>query len=250
VRAEEKQLEGPELEQAVTTERQIESEERQEEELPQLAGEEVRDAELQHRSRLFDALRLIVEGEQLTVSLLGLPQRETHALEALQTAVNGRDVHMNGFVFAEDRKVLLEQALAVLQANLTFGDSAELAELHGRYDSLVERIGALREELTNLEDAQDDLIDEKRQFAEKKPGEDDDKDDDEDEKAEEEDEELEEKVDAKADEKDKADKPVLDENASIADLVGAALLAFAGDEKPPEPPPEKPPLKRRGGRRG
>lgn len=167
MRAEDKQLEGPELERSLQSEReQIESQEREHEELPLAGGEQIHDVELQHRSRLFDALRLIVAGEQLTVSLLGLPQREALALEALQTAVNGRDVHGDQFVFAEDRKTLLEQALAVLQQNLTYGDAAELAELHGRYDELVERIGEIREQLTNLEDAQDDLFDEKRQYLE------------------------------------------------------------------------------------
>src|SRR5687768_6052218 len=52
---------------------------------------------------------------------------------------------------------MLEQALAVLQQNLTHGSSAELGELHGQLDLLTERLGDLREQLRNLEDAQDDL---------------------------------------------------------------------------------------------
>lgn len=223
MRADEKQLEGPELERAVETEHEHESEEREQEELPQLAGEEVRDLELQHRSRIFDALRLIMDNEQLTVSLLGLPLREQQALEALQTAVSGKHVHMSGFVFAEDRKTLLEQALAVLQQNLTHGDSAELAELHGRYDELVERIGTLREELANLEDAQDDLFDEKRQYVEKKPDDAGDKDD-----------EDAVDIDESANERDEVDRESgVGESASITDLVGAALLAAAGTSEAP-----------------
>ena len=84
--------------------------------------------------------------------------REALALEALQSAVTGRDRSMNTFMFAEDRKSLLEQALSVLQQNLTRGDSETLSALHAKYDELTENVANLREELLGLEDAQDDLI--------------------------------------------------------------------------------------------
>ncbi|HEY5938674.1 MAG TPA: hypothetical protein VIU61_28680, partial [Kofleriaceae bacterium] len=163
MRAEEKELEGPELEREVGLE--VEEAKEEEEEMPILAAEEVVDAELLHKGRLFDALQLILADEELNISLLYLPQREANALEFLQAAVTGQD-SMGEFVFAEDRGVLLEQALAVLQANLTQGDQAQLAELHAKFDQLSERVGTLRAELLSLEDAQDDLFDEKRQYLE------------------------------------------------------------------------------------
>jgi hypothetical protein len=236
VRAEEKQLEGPELEREVHKDAQIESEEREHEQLPQLAGEAVRDLELEHRSRLFDALQSIMDRQVLTVSLLGLPQRETRALEALQTAVNGRDIHMNTFVFSEDRKSLLEQSLAVLQQNLTYGQASQMAELHGRYDELVSRIGTLREELTNLEDAQDDLFEEKRQYVAKHDGDETDETDETD--ANKADETEPESVAAAA-----ADSPSLYEPALPERVPAPSTLS---DE--PAQPPAKPPLKRRGKR--
>ena len=104
MRAEDKQLEGPELERAQRLETGIEQ---GHEELPVLAGEEVHDAELAHRGRLFDAIQLILSRGQLNVSLLHLPQREAHALEFLQTAVTGRDVNLGKFVYAEDRSAML-----------------------------------------------------------------------------------------------------------------------------------------------
>jgi hypothetical protein len=158
VRAEEKELEGQELERE---ERTREEAAHEEEELPAIGGEVVRDVELEHRSTLFDALRLILAGEEVTVSLLYLPQRETHALEALQTAVKGHD-SVGEFVFAEDRSALLEQALGVLQQNVTHGDPAQLAELHAKFDEVTERVTELRERLTNLEDAQEELFHEER----------------------------------------------------------------------------------------
>lgn len=156
MRAEEKELEGPELERDMRVEAGRQ-EEHEEEELPIQAGEEARDIAMDHRSRLFDALQLILARQEVNVSLLYLPQREALALETLQAAVTGKDT-MGEFVFAEDRRVLLEQALAVLQQNLTYGEPAQLAELHAKFDALTNNVAELRAELTNLEDAQEELI--------------------------------------------------------------------------------------------
>lgn len=168
MRAEDKQLEGPELERE---ERVREEKPREEEELPAFADESVRDVELEHRSRLFDALRLVIAGETVNLALLYLPQRETRALEALQAAVTGQD-SMGEFVFAEDRRSLLEQALAVLQQNVTYGNPEQLAELHGTFDELTGSVAELRERLVSLEDAQDDMIEEKRDWAKAEAGDD------------------------------------------------------------------------------
>jgi len=153
VRAEEKELEGPDLEreQRVETSRR---EAHEEEELPEVVGEEMQDISFDHRSRLFEALRLVLAGEQINLTLLYLPQRETRALEALQTAVTGSD-SIGEFVFAEDRRALLEQALAVLQQNLTYGEPSQLAELQSKFDAMTEQVGELREHLLDLEDAQE-----------------------------------------------------------------------------------------------
>lgn len=173
MRAEDKELEGPELERE---ERTRDAAEIEEEELPVVSGEELVDVELRHRSTLFDALRLVMAGEHLNVSLLYLPQRETHALEALQAAVNGQD-SVGEFVFAEDRRALLEQALAVLQQNVTHGDPAQLAELHAKFDELTDQVGELRERLTSLEDAQEELLEEKSEQRAREPADEGDRDD-------------------------------------------------------------------------
>ena len=153
---EDKQLEGPDLARDQAFE-QAEREEHEDQELPELVTEEVRDADFENRSRLFDALQLILAREHVNINLLYLPNRETRALEALQEAVNGADT-MGEFVFAEDRRLLLEQALAVLQQNLTYGDAAQKAELESKYAALTGKVGELREALTDLEDAQEEIV--------------------------------------------------------------------------------------------
>src|SRR5262249_18981602 len=134
------------------------------------AGEAVRDLELEHRSTLFDAIRSVLAGQNVTVSLLYLPQRETQALEALQTAVRGQD-SIGEVVFAGDPSGLLEQALAVLQQNVTHGEPAQLAALHTKFDELTSRVEELRDRLVSLEDAQDEFFEEMRHHAEAAVGE-------------------------------------------------------------------------------
>jgi hypothetical protein len=154
VRAEEKELEGPDLER----EQRVEAshrEEHEEEELPVDVTETVRDASFEHRSHVMDALQLILAGEKVNITLFYLPQREQLALEALQAAVTGSD-SMGEFVFAEDRRGLLEQALAVLQQNLVYGEPSQIAELQAKFDSMSEQVGDLRGQLSSLEDAQEE----------------------------------------------------------------------------------------------
>src|SRR5512138_1346054 len=156
MRLEDKELEGPDLERAQRLE-VLEQTAEKDRELPEQATEQVVDVELEHRSRLFDALQLLLAGGELDIALLYLPARETLALEALQAAVHGRD-SLGQFVYAEDRAALLEQALAVLQQNLTHGSASELAALHAKYDELTDELATIRESLLDLEDAQDELL--------------------------------------------------------------------------------------------
>ena len=154
MRAEDKELEGPELEKDQRVEASH-REEHEEEELPLDVTETVRDTSFEQRSRVMDALQLILAGEKVNVTLFYLPQREQHALEALQAAVTGAD-SMGEFVFAEDRRGMLEQALAVLQQNLVYGEPSQIAELQSKFDSMAEQIGELRGQLSSLEDAQEE----------------------------------------------------------------------------------------------
>ncbi len=161
MRAEDKQVEGNAVEHEVALEQAADHEA-----LPEI-GEEVRDTERADGSALLDAMRQILANSPLAIENLALPAREIKALDALQKAVTGKsDTQM--FLFAEDRRSMLEQALAVLQPNLTAtGSGAELAELSDGLEQMTKRVTALRHKLTNLSDAQDELMaDEKDRFLE------------------------------------------------------------------------------------
>jgi hypothetical protein len=149
LRAEDKQVDGIELERA---ERETESELEKEddEELGELVVEEKRDLARTEQGALLEAVRAIFARDYVVVSALRLPHHELRALDALKAAVDGRDGALHQFVYAADRRELLEQALAVLQPNLAYDDR--------QYAALVAHVSELRHELTSLEDAQDELL--------------------------------------------------------------------------------------------
>jgi hypothetical protein len=130
-----------------------------EEALPEPMIEAVQDAALDQRGQLLGAIRMILENSQtLVVDHLHLPQRESRALDALQVAVSGKSHDLGTFVYATDRRDMLEQALAVLQPNLIHADDKSARELHAQFADVTERVSKLREALTELEDSQDELL--------------------------------------------------------------------------------------------
>jgi hypothetical protein len=171
VRAEDKQVEGHAVEHEIGLEQAAEHEQ-----LPEVGGEELRDVERADGPVLLDAMRQILANNPLSIDMLALPARELKALDALQKAVTG-DSDTQMFLFAEDRRSMLEQALAVLQPNLTAsGKSSELAEMSDSLEQMTKRVASLRQKLTNLSDAQDELMaDEKDRFLAASEAETDDK---------------------------------------------------------------------------
>ena len=144
---EEKEVEGPESEHSFERDNELERED--EEEMPAFEPEQKADA--QREGRAIDAMREILEHRQVIVNDLKLPKRQLEALEALKAAVDGRDGDLHQFVYASDRRTMLEQSLAVLQPELVH-------DLDAVFGDLVQRVGALRVELLSLEDAQDELV--------------------------------------------------------------------------------------------
>ena len=116
---------------------------------------EVRIADREHHDDVLTAIHAIFEGRQIELEEKQLSEQEKSALEALRCAVTGKDARYNKFVYAEQRRELLEQALAALQPLLAL-DVSLSAELRENYDTLVGDITELRERLVSLEDAQDD----------------------------------------------------------------------------------------------
>jgi hypothetical protein len=125
--------------------------------LPAPLVEALHDAALERRGQLLGAIRMILDRQTLVVSHLHLPQREARALEALQVAVSGKSRDLGQFVYATDRRDMLEQALAVLQPDLTHANDQAAHELHAQFVDLTERVAELRHALTELEDSQDEL---------------------------------------------------------------------------------------------
>jgi hypothetical protein len=126
--------------------------------LPAPRVEAVRDAGVEQRAQLLSAIRMILDRQTVRINQLQLPQLEAHALEALQVASSGKSSDLGQFVYASDRRDLLEQALGVLQPNLGRADDQTARELHAQFDDLAARVAELRHRLTGLEDSQDELL--------------------------------------------------------------------------------------------
>ena len=129
-----------------------------EDRLPQPVAEAIQDASRERRTRLLGAIRMILGRERVAIEQLGMPARETRALLALRAAVEGKSAELGQFVYATDRRDLLERALGVLQPDLTHTDDKTARELHAQLADVSRRIGELRHQLTSLEDAQDELL--------------------------------------------------------------------------------------------
>jgi hypothetical protein len=146
LRAEEKEVDDYELARETRFE---EVGEKNQEALP--AIELATDLELQHRNELIGAIRAMFQGQSVQLSELGLPDRELIALDYLQSAVTGRDRRYHAFTYADDRRDMLEQALAVIEPVLETGEERGL-------DDILQQVSELRSRLSNLEDAQDELL--------------------------------------------------------------------------------------------
>jgi hypothetical protein len=157
VQLEDKLVEGREAAKAESQQRE-DVLEHGEETLPASMVEAVHDAGQERRAQLLGAIRMILDRQTLTVAQLRMPRRETRALEALQVATSGKSTSLGQFVYASDRRDMLEQALAVLQPDLTRADDQTARELHAQFADLTARVGELRHQLTELEDSQDELL--------------------------------------------------------------------------------------------
>lgn len=146
MRAEEKEVADHELARETRTEQAREEESG--EQLPEI--ELTTDLAAVHQSEIIAMIRAMFAGDEINFSDFSLPDREHSALVFLQAAVTGKDPRYHNFTFADDRRDMLEQALAVIEPIL--GD--RVIEL----EDITRQVSDLRERLTNLEDAQDELM--------------------------------------------------------------------------------------------
>lgn len=131
--------------------------ERGEEELPEVQHEALPDKTVQLRSKLLGAVRMVLQDEQVSVESLQLPQHEERALLALQYAVTGHG-DLGQFLYACDRRDLMEQALGVLQPGMMDLDRRSQKDLFKQLEDMGAKVADLRGVLTNLEEAQDEAI--------------------------------------------------------------------------------------------
>ena len=143
-------------------------EERGEDQLPAPIAEAMKDAAEELRNQLLGAVRMILDGQHLNVAMLKIAERERLALEALQVAVSGKSSDIGQFVYASDRRDILERALGVLQPDLLHASAAIEGALSAQFSDLGTRVADLRESLSDLEDAQDELLDGEQKAAQAK----------------------------------------------------------------------------------
>lgn len=153
MRQEDKEVDGPDLEQAEERKRATELVEEREDELYDLDGLPETTLDEERSTSVIDAMQKILAGEQIVINDLDLSKRHLVALEALKAATDGKDAELSRFVYAEDRRTLLEQSLAVLQPEL-----ANLDQLGKPLEDLLKDVGELREKLNVLEDAEEELV--------------------------------------------------------------------------------------------
>jgi hypothetical protein len=149
LRQEDKQVDGPELEQAEERKRETELVEEKEDEVYDLDGQQEHGADKDRAGTVMEAMQRILRGETISIEDLKVSKRHEVALEALITAVQGRDPRLSRFVYAEDRRTLLEQSLAVLQPEL-----ANLDQRSSMFEDLLKNVGELRGRLNTLQDAE------------------------------------------------------------------------------------------------
>lgn len=175
MRQEDKQVDGPALEQAEERKRENELIEEKDDALYDLDGQPERMVDREHSSAIIVAMKTILAGEQIVINDMKLDKRHQIALEAMKTAVEGKDQSLAQFVYAEDRRTLLEQALAVLQPEL-----ADIAQLGQPFEELLKDVGTLRDKLNVLEDSEEELLEGRVNMQPKTETDSDDKPDDED----------------------------------------------------------------------
>lgn len=150
MRQEDKEVDGFELERQEERKRESELIEEDDEEIHDLDGKPAFEREEERTRLVSGAMRKILERDHIVINDIGLSRHEQRALDAFKTAVEGRDQEHHTFVFAEDRRALLEQALAVLQP-----DIVGLEQIGGDdFETLVKEVAELRAKLNTLQDAQ------------------------------------------------------------------------------------------------
>lgn len=174
-------------------------------------GEVVTKADAPRIKEAFTAVEAVLAGRSVSEEMLAdLSQQEVLAVRTLETAVKGKTSLSRISLFAEDRRDLLEQALATLQPLLGAGLDPQFEDLRERHEEMVDEVKQLRTKLEGLADAQE--MPHHELGAEKKgddvPVDDEDKPDDD-----------EDKSDDDEDKPDEADEDKSDDDEDASDTI-------------------------------
>jgi hypothetical protein len=113
----------------------------------------------QHSGGLLEMMRRVLMGDLTALQTAPLQPAQQRAMEMLQAAVIGRDPVAHVKVFAEDRRMMLEQSIAALQPLLGMGGMHlhdEVNESQSMFAKVLFDINELREKLERLESTQDE----------------------------------------------------------------------------------------------
>jgi hypothetical protein len=118
-----------------------------------------KDDAAQHSGGLLEMMRRVLMGDLTALQTAPLQPAQQRAMEMLQAAVVGRDPVAHVKVFAEDRRMMLEQSIAALQPLLGMGGMHlhdEVNESQSMFAKVLFDINELREKLERLESTQDE----------------------------------------------------------------------------------------------
>ena len=111
------------------------------------------------RTEVFATMRDIFDGKEI-MTLSQLDPIYQRAVEMLAAAVRGHHPRDRTFVFAEDRRMMLEQSLAALQPMLAMGPMTMMDRhaqgLTNEFERLLGDVNGLRLELAKLEATQEE----------------------------------------------------------------------------------------------
>lgn len=132
-------------------------EEGHDDERAEAKAEEELPAASRHFQQVVATMHSVLDGRELDLEQIAeLSREERQALEVLAQVVHARG-RRGGFIYAEYRLEQLNQVLAVLQPALSIGSAPGLEEVRGELNVVIDEVEELREKLTSLEAAEEEL---------------------------------------------------------------------------------------------
>jgi hypothetical protein len=114
----------------------------------------------QDRTSVLDVVRRVLAGDFNAPQRLHLGRDQKKAMELLIAAVRGKDPVSHTTVYAEDRRMMLEQSIAALQPVIGMGGmhmADDVKESQSLFAKVLGQVNELREKLEKLESTQEEF---------------------------------------------------------------------------------------------